>query len=378
MSHGETNGKGTAILFGSDLQYVLKEEKVHNHGRYIIILAEIQGNNFLLINSYLPNIEKDQVSIIKEIILKVNSMNIPIETYIIWGGDFNFCFDIELEAYGGNPVEKIKSTETIETIMKEYDLCDIWRLRNQGVKRYTWRGAGQGKSSKPGQFLQRRLDFFLVSDELQPFVEKCDIIPAPSTDHSAITIKFKSFKEGKRGPSFWKFNNSLLENEEYITKLTQKINTYKNELNGNNITSPQLRWELLKYEIRKFSIYFSKQLARKQRSYYTDIETEITQIEKQNRWEEDTALVNKHDRLLKELEEQSNYITQGIIIRSKVTLYELGEKNNKYFSTLEKRNQAKTHIKKLISKDDKEITDPNKIMLAIQDHFNTFFYIQIV
>ena len=372
MSHGESNSKGTAILFGNELNYKLNEKKVHKYGRYVIILAVIQGTNFLLINSYLPNIEKDQILIMREIMKTVNSMDIPTETYMIWGGDFNFCFDLELEAYGGNPMPKNKSIETMETIMQEYDLCDIWRLRNPVLKRYTWRGAGQGKSSTPGKFLQRRLDFFLVSDELQPFVVNCDIIPAPSTDHSAITMKFETFQEGKRGPSFWKFNNSLLENEKYIIELTHKIKSYKNNLNENNITSPQLRWELLKYEIRKFSIHFSKNLAKTRKKYYADIEKEICRIENQNGWEENSQLVDNHDKLLKELEIRSNYITEGIIIRSKAKWYEFGEKSNKFFLTLEKRNKAKTHIRKII-KDDKEIIDQDKILKTIKEHFNGLF-----
>lgn len=195
--------------------------------------------------------------------------------------------------------------------IKEYDLCDIWRLRNLEVKRYTWRGVGQGKNSK-----KVRLDFFFVSNELQPFVKMCDIIPAPSMDHSAITIEFKSFQEDKRGPSFWKFNNSLLENEDYTSALAEKMALYKNELNENLIINPQLRWELLKHEIRKYTISFSKQLARNQRSHYADIENEITQIEKQKHWQENTELINKHERLLKELELLNNHITEGIIIRS--------------------------------------------------------------
>lgn len=49
MSHGTTNSKGTAILFGNELNYILKEEIVDNHGRFIIVLTEIQGKNFILI-----------------------------------------------------------------------------------------------------------------------------------------------------------------------------------------------------------------------------------------------------------------------------------------------------------------------------------------
>lgn len=148
-----------------------------------------------------------------------------------------------------------------------------------------------------------------------------------------------------------KLNNSLLENEEYIR---QKIRTYNSNLDENNITNPQLRWWLLKYKIRKFSVNFSKRLANRRRVHYTDIEIEIKRIEEQDDWEENNELTNKHDQLIKELEDRNNYITEGIIIRSKAIWYELGEKNNKYFLTLEKWNKAKTHIKKLMTKDDRK------------------------
>ncbi|KAK3735095.1 hypothetical protein QZH41_011255 [Actinostola sp. cb2023] len=59
----------------------------------------------------------------------------------------------------------------------------------------------------------------LILDSLQPFIDKTSIIPAPSTDHHAITLKFCSFNEGKKGPSFWKFNNSLLRDEVYVKEV---------------------------------------------------------------------------------------------------------------------------------------------------------------
>ena len=61
-------------------------------------------------------------------------MDCPIDAFIIWGGDFNFLFDIDLEASGGNPRLKIWSIETIREIMIDLDLCDIWRVRNPDTK----------------------------------------------------------------------------------------------------------------------------------------------------------------------------------------------------------------------------------------------------
>lgn len=326
MSHGTTQSKGTAIIFGSKLDYCLKAEEIDENGRFIIILSEIQGSSFLLINSYLPNTEKEQVSLLKVIAEKIESIDCPIETHTIWGGDFNFIFDIDLEAFGGNASLKVNSISTIESINLENDLCDIWRIRNPNSKRYTWRGAGQGLKSKANKYIHRRLDYFFVSDDLQPVVNECEIIPAPSTDHSCLKLHLKALGEHQRGRSYWKINNSILENEAYIKELTNLLADYKINLDKNNIFNPQLRWELIKYEIRKFSIAYSKTLAKNRRNEYKDLENQINTIENIDRWNENEVLVAQHDQLKKLLENASNYITEGIILRSKSKWYELGEK----------------------------------------------------
>ena len=47
---------------------------------------------------------------------------------------------------------------------------DIWRIRNPDVKRFSWR--------QKNPAIQRRLDYWLITDSLQEEVEKVDIIPA--------------------------------------------------------------------------------------------------------------------------------------------------------------------------------------------------------
>lgn len=201
-------------------------------------------------------------------------------------------------------------------------------------------------------------------------MEKCDIIPAPSTDHSAITLSFNTFENERGGPSFWKFNNSLIENERYIVELKNIIQDLKTSLDRERIQNPQLRWELIKYEIRKFLIIFSKELARNRKKAYQQLESEIKNIENKIEWEKDELLYAQHDNLLKSLEVESNYITEGIIIRSKATWYEQGEKSTKYFLNLERRNKTKTHVRKLNNDDGTETTDPNEILRKIKCFFS--------
>ena len=52
-----------------------------------------------------------------------------------------------------------------------------------------------------------------------------------------------------------------------------------------------------------------------------------------------------------ELEQIYDYITEGIILRSRSTSYEKGEKSTKYFLTLEKGQKSKTFVKRLISRE---------------------------
>ena len=67
------------------------------------------------------------MSFLLEICEEIKNLDCPINTSFIWGGDFNFVFDADLEAIGGNPKLKVRSIETIQEIMLDLDLCDIWR-----------------------------------------------------------------------------------------------------------------------------------------------------------------------------------------------------------------------------------------------------------
>ena len=102
-------------------------------------------------------------------------------------------------------VDVLKKKDSVKNIMEiklAYDLVDIWRIRNPNKRKFTWR------QKKP--LIQRRLDYWLISDGLQDFIEDSDIIPSIKSDHSAITLQINSFEDKIRGPSHWIFNSSLL------------------------------------------------------------------------------------------------------------------------------------------------------------------------
>ena len=98
---------------------------------------------------------------------------------LIIGGDFNVHLEAELDSIGGRKENK-DSVKNITDIKLAYDLVDIWRIRNPEKRNFTWR------QNKP--FIQRHLDYWLISDCLQDFIEEADIIPSIKSDHSAINL----------------------------------------------------------------------------------------------------------------------------------------------------------------------------------------------
>ena len=60
-------------------------------------------------------------------------------------------------------------------------------------------------------------------------------------------------------------------------------------------------------------------------------------------------------------------------MRLKSEWYEHGEKSSKYFLNLEKRNKAKSHIRKLLTSSDVEISKPSDIMNHIKEFYASLY-----
>ena len=45
-------------------------------------------------------------------------------------GDFNLFFDSKLDVNNENPILKKKSLAKLVKLKESFDLCDIWRVRN--------------------------------------------------------------------------------------------------------------------------------------------------------------------------------------------------------------------------------------------------------
>ena len=115
---------------------------------------------------------------------------------------------------------------------------------------------------------------------MQASVKNTDALASLLADHSSFTFSYCKNEESNRGRGFWKFNHSWIENEEYVHQMKKFISDPLNELFNENILDDQVKWEYLKYNIRKYTINFSKKLAKNTNKNINDLESKLKHVEK--------------------------------------------------------------------------------------------------
>ena len=75
-------------------------------------------------------------------------------------------------------------------------------IRSSTATRFTWR------QKKP--IIQRRFDYWIVSDSLQDDIDSVDIKTSIKSDHSAIRLSINGLSDLEKGPNFWNFDSNLV------------------------------------------------------------------------------------------------------------------------------------------------------------------------
>ena len=184
-----------------------------------------------MINYYAPNEEGKQGLILTEIRNILENIELEKDTQLIWGGDVNYFFNCKLDADGGNPQLKVQSIARLVSMMSENDLCDILRVRNPDMKCYTWR--------RKTPFRQQRLDYFLISYQVQDQIDQVDVIPSIQSDHSTLKLKICGAKCSSEGPSYWKLNDSLLKDKVFTELMKSEIPKFYQE--SEELRNPVMR-----------------------------------------------------------------------------------------------------------------------------------------
>ena len=152
-----------------------------------------------------------------------------------------------------------------------------------------------------------------------------DILTPISTHHSPVLFSLSKEKITIRGTWHWKFNSSLTKDQKYKTEIKKLIRNFSNE--NEFISNRQLKWELLKYEVRKFTIKYTKHVAKEKRQLRTNLENQLNKLE--GKLDEDN--LSKYDSVKNELDESYDYTQKAYELEANVTDMNMAKNRQHFF-----------------------------------------------
>lgn len=342
-SFGTTKSKGVSIFIDKKINPEIINTHKDREGRLLLINVKINDNIYTIVNVYAPNDRKQRNTFYKQV--KTFILNHSLGSIII-GGDWNEIQHTDDRLSKKIPKEPVNN---LKLLIKELKLSDPWKLKNPKKKQFTWKRKNSGNEAS-------RIDYFLIQKEVIDKIITSDIRPVliKYTDHQAVSLII-DIKPIARGPGYWKLNNSLLNDSEYQNIIIKTINKHT-KMKINDQLTAQTIWDLCKIEIREKSIHFGKKKKNLRKNELKELEQKLKEkLDKKANAEE-----------IKLIEEQIEafYVHQakGNQIRSRAVWIEKGEKNNKYFLSLEKSRQMQKSIRKLYDEDGNTLTEQGDIL----------------
>ena len=321
-SHGSSNSRGVAILFKNGIDCSINHKIVDPEGRYIILKACIQDKDYVLINVYAPNKDKDQVNFFNNLLSILQNENLDSLDNIILGGDLNCPLDPLLDKKGGASTKRKSVIPCIDDTWISGDL----KILTQKV--FTW------SQKSPPVFC--RLDNWLISDNLRDFVELTEIIPAVRTDHDAISLELGQLENELKGPGNWKMSCSLLDDEEYEDDIARMI-PLGTAYGQKEFTDDRIKWDWIKYNIRACAIQYSKRKAKERGKKELDLQEELSRARSKLENNPNDHNITYYNVVQGRLESFYEEKTKGVIIRARAKWHEHGEKSTKYFLNLQEK-----------------------------------------
>ena len=265
--HGSSHSRGVCILLNpSNVTFRLQSVKQDLDGRFLIAKATMHDKSFFIVNIYAPTDYRDQDNFIRTLSEQLMS-NTNISNVII-AGDWNTTLN-PIDKRGGQPWKATNYRNFLVNLMDELDLIDIYRQIHPTTKPFSY-------ESKPLN-LKSRIDFFVILRSISSCVKNVEIRASIAPDHKSVFLNIKVKSEFMRGPGLWKFNNTLLEDEnckDLIEFYYPQILTKYPE-----VVDKQLLWELIKMELRAKTIKYSKQKRSSLRNKEEALQNELRELD---------------------------------------------------------------------------------------------------
>ena len=379
-----SQARGCAIFFRKEFPAEIIESSVVAHPSGNFLALNIKYENFTITISCIYGPNEDNPDFYRDVVFHETEKLQNLSDFAILAGDWNLVLNQELDTHGYRSENNVNARNVVLEGMENLGFVDIFRELFPQTKRFSWRKFGDNKRG--------RLDFHLISAQLLPFVQKADILPGISSDHSIVELVI-DFSKFTRGRGFFKFNNSLVKDPIYVNKVTETITrvakqyaecTYNQDFltqaNPEQLQellftiNPQLLLETLLFEIRGTTIAYGAAKKKEKNELFKLAIHRLESAEKiSDSQPANLLLLDELNAAKQEIEAMEKKEAEGSLIRSRIRWQLEGEKPSKYFCNLEKYNALQKYIPSLKTKNEKNEEIVISEQIQIESELKKFY-----
>ncbi|CAM5135814.1 unnamed protein product [Natator depressus] len=241
---------------------------------------------------------------------------------LVLGGDFNTTLE---ERDRSGTEQSPATTDTLREMVEHHSLVDIWRDHHpDDTSTFTFVRVEAHRSS------HSRLDRIYLSHFHLSQAHSSSIRLAPFSDHHLATVTASLCAE-RPGPAYWHFNNSLLEDEGFVTSFQEFWQAWR----GQRRAFPSVRrwWDLGKVRARLFCRDYTRGTSRWRNAAIELLEWEGLELERRLAASpEDPLLCRAYREKRQELQALKDHRARGTFFRSRI--------RSRFFYALEKTRNA--------------------------------------
>ena len=347
--------RGAAILIRKGVPFVPGSVTPDNNGRFVIVTGKLYGNLVALVNLYGPNWDDPQF--FSCLIGKLPDLNSHL---LILGGDFNCTLQPALDKSSHRRSKSVsKSSALILSIMESYKLFDPWRHSNPTARQFSF--------FSPVHLSYSRIDFYLIDHRTISLVTNCQYHAIVISDHSPVQLDM-SFPNNPRPQRSWQLDPLLLTNKSFQKLISNEIDLYL-EINSTPGMSYATIWESLKAYLRGKIISYAAHRKRERTKRLTELTQQISDIDDELSHDFTPDLYKERLLLKTEYDNLSIKQTERLLLKTKQSYYEHGEKAGKLLCHQLRQAAARSAIPEIRVSPGSTSTHPQ----IINDQFKAYY-----
>lgn len=358
---GTSHSKGQLILFSK--RFMLNVEKIeiiHSQERLLVANIKHSDYEFTLANVYAPNDTNEKICFYK----KIEDVLSPFLGHkLLVMGDFNSVMNNDTDIISGLP-HSHHEINTLKTVVNNLELADLWRVQHESERDYSW--------CRYQPFIARRIDYCFASEAIVNLCISCKMISVLNTDHKAVTLEINK-SNFVRGPGYWRFNNSLLEDKHFVNAMDVLLDKLLIE-NCNEMGKAMDYWEYCKVQIKEFCIEYCKEKACKRKNKVLELQNQFRTLESKLIIDPNNIALQAELHKIKHMSEIiALEKTKGAQVRARMRWIEEGEKNTRYFLQLEKDRGKQNIMNQVKNKDGIVVTNQFDVLEEQVQFYKTLY-----